>query len=77
MAVVNPERTVARGARTVDIAGAQWPLYKLEALALGLLVGLVLGLVTGSVQVAVLVAAAVAALRWTVAAAGRLVRPVS
>lgn len=75
MAVVNPVRTVARGAQQVDIAGVRWPVYKVEALALALLTGLVLLLVTGSAQAAVLVAAAVAALRWGVAAAVRLIRP--
>ncbi|WP_067668800.1 hypothetical protein [Nocardia miyunensis] len=77
MVVVNTRRIVTCGAQKVDIAGAQWPVYKLEALALGLFVALVLVLVTGSAQLAVLVAAAVAAVRWTVAIVGRLARPVS
>lgn len=60
MAVVHPS---ARSA-TVDIAGSAWPVYKLEALALGLVTCLILALITGSPQVAVLVAAAVGAARW-------------
>jgi len=51
-------------------------VYKLEALALGLLTCLLLFLITGSPQVAVLAAAAVGALRWTVALVVRGVRPV-
>ncbi|MEV0250508.1 hypothetical protein AB0H76_28210 [Nocardia sp. NPDC050712] len=49
---------------TVDIAGSAWPVFKLEALAAGLVAGLILALVLGSLQVAVLVGAAVAAGRW-------------
>lgn len=48
----------------VDIAGSAWPIYKLEAIALGLVICLVLALITGSLQVAVLVAAGVGAGRW-------------
>ncbi|MET8780079.1 hypothetical protein ABZV58_34250 [Nocardia sp. NPDC004654] len=51
---------------SVDIAGTPWPVYKLEALAAGLVAGALLLLITGVPQVAVLAAAAVAALRWTV-----------
>ncbi|WP_431958536.1 hypothetical protein [Nocardia lijiangensis] len=51
---------------TVDIAGTAWPVYKLEALAAGLVAGVLLLLITGAPQVAVLAAAAIAALRWTV-----------
>lgn len=75
MTVVNPSQTVGRGARKVDIAGSQWPVYKLEALALGVLAGLVLVLVTGSPQVAILTAATFATLRWTAAVVARLLRP--
>ncbi len=75
MAVVQPPSRVTR-ARTVDIVGTRWPVYKLEALALGLLTCLLLFLITGSPQVAVLAAAAVGALRWTVALVVRGVRPV-
>ncbi|MFF3570361.1 hypothetical protein [Nocardia jiangxiensis] len=75
MTVVNPPQTVARGVRKVDIAGSQWPLYKLEALALGVVAGLVLVLVTGSPQVAVLTAAMVAAARWIAAVVVRSNRP--
>ncbi|MEV6280617.1 hypothetical protein [Nocardia sp. NPDC051832] len=55
---------------TVDIAGSAWPVFKLEALAAGLVAGLVLALVIGSSQVAVLVGAAVAAGRWALGYAG-------
>lgn len=55
---------------TIDIAGTAWPLYKLEALAAGLIVGVLLALLTGSLQIAVLTAAAVAALRWTASFVG-------
>ncbi|WP_378739465.1 hypothetical protein [Nocardia brasiliensis] len=60
MAVVHPS---ARSA-TIDIAGSAWPVYKLEALAAGLLTCLILAVITGSPQIAVLVAAAVGATRW-------------
>ncbi|WP_431972218.1 hypothetical protein [Nocardia sp. bgisy134] len=50
---------------TVDIAGTAWPVYKLEALAAGLVAGVLLLLITGAPQVAVLAAAAITALRWT------------
>ncbi|MET9491477.1 hypothetical protein [Nocardia sp. NPDC006630] len=71
MAVVHP----TQGARTrshvptVSIAGTAWPVYKLEALAAGLIIALVLLLITGSPQIAVLAAATVVALRWIVAVA--------
>ncbi|MFE9326807.1 hypothetical protein ACIHDR_33650 [Nocardia sp. NPDC052278] len=54
----------------VDIAGSAWPMYKLEALALGLLICLVLALITGSLQVAVLVAAGVGTGRWLIGRVG-------
>ncbi|WP_062988626.1 hypothetical protein [Nocardia anaemiae] len=54
----------------VDIAGSAWPMYKLEALALALVVCLVLTLITGSLQVAVLVAAGVGTGRWIVGRVG-------
>ncbi|BDB61163.1 MAG: hypothetical protein ACI38R_17365 [Rhodococcus sp. (in: high G+C Gram-positive bacteria)] len=50
----------------VDIAGTIWPLYKLEALAAGLLTLLVVLVVTTSVQSAVLGAAAVTVVVWWV-----------
>ncbi|MGV9823699.1 hypothetical protein [Nocardia xishanensis] len=49
---------------TVDIAGTAWPVYKLEALAAGLVAGVLLLFVTGAPQVAVLAAAAITAMRW-------------
>ncbi|WP_329406326.1 hypothetical protein OG563_31640 [Nocardia vinacea] len=54
----------------VDIAGSAWPMYKLEAIALGLLICLALALITGSLQVAVLVAAGVGTGRWVVGQIG-------
>ncbi|WP_280413064.1 hypothetical protein [Nocardia asiatica] len=62
MAVVHPP---ARSA-TIDIAGSAWPVYKLDALLVGLASCLVLALITGSMQLAVLVAAALAAARWLI-----------
>lgn len=50
----------------VDIAGTIWPLYKLEALAAGLLTLLVVLVVTTSTQNAVLGAAAVTVVVWWV-----------
>ncbi|MBF6475751.1 MULTISPECIES: hypothetical protein [Nocardia] len=62
MAVVHPP---ARSA-TIDIAGSAWPVYKLDALFVGLAAFLVLALITGSLQIAVLVAAALGAARWLI-----------
>ncbi|WP_327147537.1 hypothetical protein [Nocardia sp. NBC_01329] len=59
-------RAAVRGAAVVDIAGSHWPVYKLEALIVGLLVFLALALVLGSAQAGVLVGAAVGAVLWTV-----------
>lgn len=50
----------------VDIAGTIWPLYKLEALAMGVLTLLVVLVVTASAQSAVLGAAAVTVAVWWV-----------
>ncbi|WP_238588677.1 hypothetical protein [Rhodococcus pyridinivorans] len=50
----------------VDIAGTIWPLYKLEALAAGLLTLFVVLVVTTSAQSAVLSAAAVTVVVWWV-----------
>ncbi|MEV5650057.1 hypothetical protein AB0L57_17575 [Nocardia sp. NPDC052254] len=70
MTVVSPiSRSSHRATRTVTVAGVPWPAYKLEALALGLVVAAALLLITGSAQFAVLSAAAVAALRWIAGAA--------
>ncbi|WP_433725070.1 hypothetical protein ACQP0C_29220 [Nocardia sp. CA-129566] len=66
MAVVHPPTRPA----AVEIAGSAWPMYKLEALALGLVICLVLALITGSLQIAVLVAAAIGAGRWVVGQVG-------
>jgi hypothetical protein len=48
----------------VLIAGVPWPVYKLVALAVGVVVLLVVGLVTASAAPAVLSAAASAAVVW-------------
>lgn len=52
---------------SVELAGTAWPLFKLEALALGFVALLVLLLVTGSAATAVLGGAGLAAARWVVA----------
>ncbi|WP_069164395.1 hypothetical protein [Nocardia altamirensis] len=65
MAVVHPSVRSA----TVEIAGSAWPVYKLEALAAGLVTCLILAMITGSPQLAVLVAAAVGVGRWLVGVA--------
>ncbi|MBF6226929.1 hypothetical protein [Nocardia abscessus] len=62
MAVVHPP---ARSA-TIDIAGSAWPVYKLDALLIGVATCLVLALITGSPQIAVLVAATLGAARWLI-----------
>lgn len=54
----------APGLRTADVAGVAWPVYKLEALALGFLVFAATLVVAGSLQAAVLSGAAVAVLAW-------------
>jgi hypothetical protein len=48
----------------VPIAGVPWPLYKLVALAAGLVTFVVVGMVTGSAAPAVLTGAAVAVAIW-------------
>ncbi|GAB4587434.1 hypothetical protein [Nocardia sp. IFM 10818] len=75
MAVVHPTQAQRARAATVDIAGTAWPVYKLEALAAGLVTALLLALITGSVQTAVLAAATVAALRWIAGALPSATRP--
>ncbi|OZF44727.1 hypothetical protein [Rhodococcus sp. 14-1411-2a] len=50
--------------RTADVAGIAWPVYKLEALALGLLVFAATLVIAGSLQAAVLAGAAVAVVAW-------------
>lgn len=49
---------------TVDIAGTAWPVYKVEALALGVLVFLGAIVLTTSLQVAVLTSAAATVVAW-------------
>lgn len=49
---------------TVDIAGTAWPVYKLEAIAAGLLVFLLILTVTQVLQTAVLTAAGAAVVVW-------------
>lgn len=50
--------------RTVDIAGTPWPVYKLEALVLGVLVFLGALALTTSLQMAVLGSAGATVLAW-------------
>lgn len=49
---------------TVDIAGTAWPVYKVEALVLGVLVFLGALALTTSLQVAVLTSAASTVVAW-------------
>lgn len=56
--------TRGRTHATVDIAGTAWPLYKLEAIAAGLLVFLLILAVTQVLQTAVLSAASAAVAVW-------------
>ncbi|MDH6279690.1 Flp pilus assembly protein TadB [Rhodococcus sp. LBL1] len=49
---------------TVDIAGTAWPIYKLEAIAAGVLVFLLILTVTQALQTAVLTAAGTAVVVW-------------
>lgn len=55
----------------VPIAGVPWPVYKLVALALGLVTLVVVFLVTGSATPAVLTAAGIATVVWVGFAARR------
>ncbi|MEW2018584.1 hypothetical protein [Rhodococcus sp. NPDC076796] len=57
-------RRPAPALRTADVAGIAWPVYKLEALALGFLVFAATLVVAGSLQAAVLAGAAVAVVAW-------------
>jgi hypothetical protein len=50
----------------VPIAGVPWPLYKLVALAAGLVALIVVGVVTASAAPAVLTAAGVTTVVWVV-----------
>lgn len=51
---------------TVDLAGAAWPLYKLEAIAAAVLTFLLVLIVAQSLQASVLTAAGVAVVVWWV-----------
>ncbi|MGB6073129.1 MAG: hypothetical protein WBG53_21570 [Rhodococcus sp. (in: high G+C Gram-positive bacteria)] len=57
-------RRPAPALRTADVAGIAWPVYKLEALALGFLVFAATLVVAGSLQAAVLAGAAIAVVTW-------------
>ncbi len=48
----------------IDLAGTRWPLYKIEALAVGFVLFVIAGAVTQSMQVAVLTAATAAVITW-------------
>ena len=54
-----PRRTAG-----IDLAGTEWPLYKIEALVAGFLMLFALFVITGSAQTAVLSAAAAATVTW-------------
>jgi Flp pilus assembly protein TadB len=56
----------SRPTGTIDIAGTPWPLYKLEALAAGLLVFFAVLVVTGALQPAALAAAGATVVVWWV-----------
>ncbi|MDA2890881.1 hypothetical protein PDG61_08165 [Mycolicibacterium sp. BiH015] len=58
---------VSRPASTVSIAGVAWPLYKVVALLVGLLVFVGVGLATGSAGPAVLSGAGLAVATWLTA----------
>lgn len=62
MVTAQPTRSPSHA--TVDVAGTLWPVFKLEAIAAGLLVLLIAGLIVGSAQVAVLAAAATGTATW-------------
>lgn len=67
MTTVDRTRPSAAGVgATVDLAGTAWPLYKLEALAVGLLVFLAVLITTQVLQSAVLAAAGVSVVTWWV-----------
>ncbi|MDJ0393110.1 hypothetical protein QMK17_07170 [Rhodococcus sp. G-MC3] len=57
-----PERQSA--VHTVDIAGTAWPVYKVEALALGILVFLGSLALSSSLQLAVLASASSTVVAW-------------
>lgn len=59
-----PRRVHGRPRVTVDLAGTAWPLYKLEALAAGLVVFLLVLVVTQVLQTAVLTAAGMTVVVW-------------
>jgi hypothetical protein len=66
-------RSIASSKTTeVTIAGVPWPLYKVVALVVGLLVTLVVGVITLETAPAVLAGAGVGTLAWVVF--GRLQR---
>ncbi|NHP14649.1 hypothetical protein G8767_13940 [Rhodococcus sp. IC4_135] len=48
----------------IDLAGTRWPLYKIEALAVGFVLFVIAGAVTQSMQVAVLTSATAAVTTW-------------
>ncbi|MGF0312662.1 MULTISPECIES: hypothetical protein [Nocardiaceae] len=50
--------------RSVDVAGIAWPVYKLEALALGSFVFVAMLVIAGSLHAAVLAGAAIAVAAW-------------
>ncbi|MFC4602121.1 hypothetical protein [Rhodococcus kronopolitis] len=61
-----PHTGAPRRAHHVNLAGTDWPLYKLEALVVGLLVFVVTLAVTTALQPAVLLAAGATVTAWWV-----------
>lgn len=66
MATLGTPARPARHVAGIDLAGTEWPLYKLEAVIVGVLMLLALFVITGSAQTAVLSAAAAATVTWWV-----------
>ncbi|WP_051637552.1 hypothetical protein [Rhodococcus sp. UNC363MFTsu5.1] len=59
-----PHRSARGRGASVNLAGTDWPLYKLEALVAGLLTFVALLVITQAMQPAVLVAAAATVVVW-------------
>ncbi|WP_415976799.1 hypothetical protein [Rhodococcus sp. 077-4] len=59
---VNDRSAVAL--RSADVAGVAWPVYKLEALTLGVIVFAATLVIAGSLQAAVLGGAAITVVAW-------------
>ena len=64
MTYTTTRETSGRIPNTVDIADIAWPVYKVEALALGILVFVGALALTTSLQFAVLICAAATVISW-------------